>query len=150
MGCASSRPASNNSHRTRGGHESPFNYTGPDMLSFDIKSMPRPPPPVARGRSQSPYKPSASHKHYPAPSYSRCDRHGKSHPCDTHARGISPPRHRNEMPRRHASHRYRDVSPLGSSRFEQPFERAYLGNGKMGTTTGCSFRSGGIGGWENW
>ena len=160
MGCASSRPVSHTSHRAHRGQHPSYKQTDIGMSNLDdFFTIRKPPPPIARGRSQhraGPYSYS-SHKHYqtPAPSYNPYNNCGKSHaqyaPKHTHhTRDISPPRHRNEMPRRHASHRYRDVSPLGSSRFEQPFERAYVGNGRIGRTAGCNFAKGGVGSWEHW
>ncbi|KAF2628095.1 hypothetical protein BU25DRAFT_448085 [Macroventuria anomochaeta] len=158
MGCASSRPASHTSHPPIGGHHSSHRHIHADMSSFDTyrgtSYTPKPPPPVARGHSphhHSPYKPFdfyISHNHHGEYGKSTSIHYPQTHTC--YARDISPPRHRNEMPRRHANHRYRDVSPLGSSRFEQLFGRAYIGNGRIGVTAGCNFRGGGIGGWENW
>lgn len=77
-------------------------------------------------------------------------RNGRSRSQRERGRGVSPPRHRNEMPRRYPSHRYRDVSPLGSSRFEQPFARAYVGGARRGPAPmEANFRRG-VGGWEIW
>lgn len=155
MGCASSRPISHTSRRTHCGQYPSYKHTNTGMSSLDsFFAVPEPPPPIARGRSTHRHD-IYSHKHYPPPSYDPYSGYGKSHiqyaPTHTRfTRDISPPRHRNERPRRHASHRYRDVSPLGSSRFEQPFERAYIGNKRIGRTAGCNFAQGGIGSWEHW
>lgn len=177
MGCASSRPASHASHRPRGGppHEQP------QMSDYDIPFSPpkqahhaqayytyvneplKPHPPVARGRAANTHAPRAydpydspySRAHY-GNGKSQAQVHGQYKPTDgmhrLSNRGISPPRHRNEIPRRIASHAYRDVSPLGTSRFEQPFERparVYAGKGRGRVTAAATFRDDGIGGWEH-
>lgn len=131
---------------------------------------PKPPPPVARPHVRNRYAPRASYNPYDSPYSQRnytMDTNGKSlththtrahalcvpqqsAQCTT-SRDVSPPRHRSEMPRRCTSHQHRDVSPLGSSRFERPFERAHVGSGQgRVTTVGATFGDGGIGGWENW
>lgn len=148
MGCASSRPMGHNTHRH---HRSPA-WSGPNMLSFEThygpKFMFEPPAPVARGRSEKPHLPHkvptacrGEHTH----THHQVDRHGKSYAHQRHSRGISPLRWSEQI----APLQSRSVSPLGSSRFEQPPERAYLGNGKFVTTRGCNFK-GGIGEWETW
>lgn len=133
---------------------------------------PRPVPPVveSRGRSQIPYTayttyvPTVPHTYNRAPLRRiQYDKHGnKSY---SYMRDVSPPRHRNELPRRNPSFRYRDVSPLGTSRFEQPFRRTCAGremevggnsaSGGVGSVrweakVGSNFTSGGIGEWEHY
>lgn len=170
MGCASSRPVHHN-HRPGGGQRSHHPHKHPQMSyhhithppkrpkanTYHVSKPPKPPPPVARGRTTHTQK-YAPYNPYDLPYSQRNYRtNGKYHaqhkpqykPQYTSTRDVSPPRHRNEMPRRNASHRYRDVSPLGSSRFERPFERAYVGRGRA-ATVGATFRESGIGGWEHW
>lgn len=138
MGCASSRPAHTTSqrHRTRPSPETHLrHHTNPrhaptELSSFDAYhgTVPAPtrPPPVARGRSRA----KRAHAAYePRAQNSAFD--------------VSPPRNWKEMPRRHVSGRYRDVSPLAASRFNRPFERAKAGHGS-------NFEGRGVGGWEHW
>lgn len=203
MGCASSRPVPHSSQRPHKPQETsqyrnveamtphPINY-GPPML-------PQPPPPTARGRTQTkpqlPYNYSfvsqtvhehGQHptQHFPSVSHPTIPTHStpvthhvpikrkpvpnaaikrKPVPIQTSTlqpresvyypstplRDVSPPRNRNEMPRRRPTRNHRSVSPLGSSSFERP-ARVFLGQGKMGSTEGCSFRHGGIGSWEHY
>ncbi|KAJ4993833.1 hypothetical protein SVAN01_00887 [Stagonosporopsis vannaccii] len=177
MGCASSRPVSHNTTRSSNTRNFPNRHgqawVGADMLSFDThyenSFMPKPPIPTARSRSRDPYsyQPPLTRREAPFTSrdfayqapvtrreptihlQNQYDRQGKSRTQYERGRGVSPPRHRKEMPRRHPSYRYRDVSPLGTSYFEQPFERAYISGVRRRPAMEANFQ-GGIGGWEVW
>lgn len=177
MGCASSQLSSHASHRPRGGptHEQPqmshWDIPVPPKHAEHAKAyyayvneQPKPPSPVARGRAANKSAPRAAYDPYDSP-YSRAHYgNGKSQtlahnqyplegPYRIEMRDVSPPRNMSELPRRNASHADRDVSPLGTSRFEQPFERlarTYAGKGRGRSAAGATFRNGGIGTWENW
>lgn len=150
MGCVPSHPVNHSSCRTHSGHPSSYHRMHGNTSSSGTFDAPTYPPPVVRGRLTHHQNSSSTHQHYASPSYANHDGHGESHARYVRIRDVSPPRHGNELPRRHASHSYRDVSPLGSSRFERPFEHAYFGNRKTATGMGCNFGGGGVGGWENW
>lgn len=176
MGCTSSRSASHTTHRPRGHrpHEEPHvPFYGNTHASPHYKpsyanttELPRPPPSAARGRARDRYAPRASYDPYDSPYSQRnytegngkyyAQIHLQNQPVrEPHVptRRISLPRHRNEMPRRNPSYRYRDVSPLGTSRFEQPFERPAWARTREGSgrvAVEATFRNGDIGGWENY
>lgn len=177
MGCTSSRPTSHVSHRPRGSptHEQPqmshWELPVPDKYAEHAKECyacvngpPKPPPSVARGRAANKPAPRAAYDPYDSP-YSRARyRTGKSQtlahnqyliegPYRISMREVSPPQKMNELPRRNASNAYRDVSPLGTSRFEQPFQRparTYARKGRRRSAAEAVFGKGGIGTWENW
>lgn len=178
MGCASSRSASHAAHRPRGSqpHEHPqmphYDIPSPSQKNHRyaqayytyVKEPSKPPPPIVRGREANkycpreydPYDSPYSRAHY-GNGKSRTQVHDQYKPTDgtyrISMRDVSPPRQTKELPRRNASHAHRDVSPLGTSRFEQPFKRparAYAGKGRGRVAAGATFRDGGIGGWENW
>lgn len=154
MGCVPSHPVDRSSRRTHSGHPSSYNRMPADASSFGASCStfvaPTYPPPVMRGRLAHHQNSSSTHQQYASSSYANHDGHSESYAHYVRIRDVSPPRHRNELPRRHASHRYRDVSPLGSSRFERPFERAHFGDRKTERMMRCNFEGGGVGGWENW
>jgi hypothetical protein len=178
MGCTSSRLASQASHRPRSGpsHEQPQmshchiplpppkHPKHAEAYYAFVNKPPKPPPHVARGRTANKHAPRA-YDPYDSP-YSRMhysngksqnqahNQYKRKHVANRITmRDVSPPRHMNELPRGNASYAYRDVSPLGTSRFERPFERparTYAVKGRGRVAAGATFRDGGIGGWENW